>query len=329
MILCTDVSNLRGDLTMKYEKVLVTGGSGFIGSHLIPELLDAEYDVYSLERYVTGRYILGGRRIAKTIFADLHDYFTIRDLIRKIQPDAVIHLASISAVSYSYNHPNEVVETNLLGTINLAESCLREAPHFKHFLFAGTSEEYGNQETLPIKENAELCPNSPYAASKVAADKYLQYMRDAYGFPVTILRNFNTYGRKDNTHFVVERTITQMLKEKVVTLGDPSPVRDFLYVDDHVNSYLTCLGNKKAIGEVFNFCTGRGASIAQLVDLTGKLTNFKGEVIWNTIPRRPLDIAKLVGNYSKAEKSLGWKPKYTLGKGLEVAINFWKEKLNR
>jgi len=312
---------------MECEKVLVTGGSGFIGGHLIPALLDAEHDVYSLERYVTGRYVLGSRRDVKTFFGDLCDFFAIRKLVREIQPDAVIHLASISAVSYSYDHPYEVLETNLLGTVNLAESCLREVPHFKHFLFAGTSEEYGNQENFPIKENAELRPNSPYAVSKVAVDRYLQYMRHAYNFPITVLRNFNTYGRKDNTHFVVERTITQMLKEKVVRLGDPTPVRDFLYVDDHVNSYLTCLGNERAIGEAFNFCTGLGISIAQLVDLIKKLTSFGGEVIWNTVPRRPLDITKLVGDYSKAEKLLRWKPKYTLEKGLKVTVDFWKKKL--
>jgi len=314
---------------MKSKKVLVTGGSGFIGSHLIPELINDGYDVYCLERYVTGRYILGEHRVAKTVFGDLRDFFTVRDLIRKIQPDFVIHLASISAVSYSYDHPNEVLETNLLGTINLAESCLREVPHFKNFLFAGTSEEYGNQETFPVREEAELRPNSPYAISKVGADKYLQYMRDAYDFPITVLRNFNTYGRKDNTHFVVERTITQMLKEKVVMLGDPSPVRDLLYIDDHVNSYLRCLKNEKAVGEVFNFCTGHSVSIAQLVNLIKKLTKFEGEVMWDTIPKRPLDIAKLVGDYSKAKKLLGWKPKYTLEEGLKLTIDFWKEKLNK
>jgi nucleoside-diphosphate-sugar epimerase len=313
---------------MKIEKVLVTGGSGFIGSHLIPKLLELGHDVYSLERYVTGRYILGGRRMVKTVFGDLRDLFAVRKILREIQPEAVIHLASISAVSYSYDHPNEVLETNFLCTLNLAESCLREIPHFRQFLFAGTSEEYGNQETFPIKEDAELHPNSPYAVSKVASDKYLQYMRDAYDFSVTILRNFNTYGRKNNTHFVVERMTTQMLKEKVVMLGEPSPVRDFLYVDDHVNSYLTCLGNEKAIGEVFNFCTGHGTSIAQLVDLIKELTNFKGKVIWNAIPKRPLDITKLRGDFSKAEKLLGWKPKYTLKRGLKATINFWKEKLN-
>lgn len=322
-------SRLEADLKMKCEKVLVTGGSGFIGSHLIPQLIELEYDVYSLERYVTGRYILGGPRVVKTVFGDLCDHFTIRGLVRKIQPDAVIHLASISAVSYSYDHPNEVLETNFLGTVTLAECCLREVPHFKHFLFAGTSEEYGNQENTPIKETAELRPCSPYAVSKVAADKYLQYMHDAHDFPLTILRNFNTYGRKKNTHFVVERIITQMLQQKAVMLGDPTTVRDLLYVDDHVSSYITCLGNEKAIDQTFNFCTGHAVSIAQLVNLIKELTNFEGEIVWNTIPKRPLDAATLLGDNSKAKQLLGWKPKFTLKKGLQRTINFWKEKLKR
>ena len=309
-------------------KVLVTGGNGFIGSHLIRLLSESEHDVYCLERYVTGRYVLGGQRLVKTVFGDLRDHFAVRKVVREVQPDAVIHLASISAVSYSYDHPIEVLETNFLGTVNLAESCLREIPHFKHFLFAGTSEEYGNQENVPIKETAELYPNSPYAVSKVAADKHLQYMRDAYDFPVTILRNFNTHGRRDNTHFVVERTIAQMLKGKTVRLGDPMPIRDFMYVDDHVNSYLTCLENEKAVGEIFNFCTGRGVSIARLVESIKKLTGNESEVIWNTIPERPLDIAALVGDNSKAKRILGWEPKFTLEEGLKLTIDLWRNNLH-
>jgi nucleoside-diphosphate-sugar epimerase len=306
-------------------RILVTGGTGFIGSHLVPRLLSEGHEVYSLERYVTGRYVLGE---VKAVFADLRDAFAVRKVVREVQPEAVIHLASISPVSYSYDHPQEVFETNALGTINLAEACLREVHHFEHFLFAGTSEEYGNQEKFPITEEAELRPNSPYAVSKVAADKYLQYMKDAYDFPVTILRPFNTYGRKDNTHFVVERTITQMLKEKIVKLGDPNPVRDFLYVDDHVEAYLKCLDNEKAKGEVFNFCTGRGVSIKELVELIAKLTGFEGEVIWGTIPARPLDIKKLVGSYEKANHTLGWRPTVTLEEGLRKTIDFWKRKLS-
>ena len=306
-------------------KVLVTGATGFIGSHIVPRLVKRGCDVYSLERYVTGRYVLGQIGRVKTLFGDLKDYFAVKRIVHEVKPDAVIHLASISAVSYSYDHPHEVMETNFYGTMNLAESCLREVPHFKQFLFASTSETYGNGP-IPKTEETLQNPNSPYAISKVACEKYLLYMRDAYGFPITILRNFNTYGRKDNTHFVVERTIAQMLQEKTVRLGDPTPVRDLLYVDDHVNSYLACLENERAVGEIFNFCTGRGTSIAQLVDLIKELTKFRGEVIWDTIPKRPLDIAVLIGDCSKAKRLLRWKPKFTLEEGLKLTIDFWRKK---
>ena len=306
-------------------KVLVTGATGFIGSHIVPRLVERGCDVYSLERYVTGRYVLGQIGRVKTLFGDLKEYFAVKRIVHEVKPDAVIHLASISAVAYSYDHPHEVMETNFYGTMNLAESCLREVPHFKQFLFASTSETYGNGP-IPKTEETLQNPNSPYAISKVACEKYLLYMRDAYGFPITILRNFNTYGRKDNTHFVVERTIAQMLQEKTVRLGDPTPVRDLLYVDDHVNSYLACLENERAVGEIFNFCTGRGTSIAQLVDLIKELTKFRGEVIWDTIPKRPLDIAVLIGDCSKAKRLLRWKPKFTLEEGLKLTIDFWRKK---
>lgn len=314
---------------MEGEKVLVTGGGGFIGSHLVPKLVKMGYDVYSMERYVTGRYILGEQRPVKTVFGNLNDYFSIRRIIREVKPEYVIHLAAISPVAYSYSHPLEVLETNFLGTVKLAETCLREVTHFKQFLFAGTSEEYGNQENFPIKEDAKLHPNSPYSASKVAADKYLQYMYDAYGFPITIFRNFNTYGRKENMHFIVERTIVQMLCGKTVMLGDPTPVRDFIYIDEHANSYITCLGNEKTIGEVFNFCSGRGVSIEELVMIISKMTNFKEKIVWNTIPARPLDIKVLIGDNSKIKTLLGWIPKHTLEEGLKKTVDFWRMKLEK
>lgn len=307
-------------------KILVTGATGFVGSHLVPGLIERGHNVFTLERYVTGRYVLGKRANVKTVFGDLKEYFAIKHMIHDVQPDVVIHLAAISPVSYSYDHPHEVIQTNLLGTVNLAEACLREVPHFKHFLFASTSETYGNGP-CPKTEEMQQNPNSPYAVSKLACEKYLLYMLDAYGFPITILRNFNTYGRRDNTHFVVERTIVQMLQGEAVRLGDSTPIRDFEYIDDHVNSYLTCLNNPKAKGEVFNFCTLRGTSIKQLVNLISELTNFKGEVFWDTIPTRPLDIRELVGDYSKAKRILRWQPQFTLEEGLRQIVDFWKTSL--
>jgi nucleoside-diphosphate-sugar epimerase len=308
-------------------RVLVTGTTGFVGSHLVPKLVESGYDVYSLERYVTGRYVLGGRREVKTVFGDLRDGYAIKRIVREVRPSVVIHLAAISPVSYSYDHPQEVIETNLLGAVNLAEACLHEVDNFKQFLFSSTSETYGNGPN-PKNEETLQNPNSPYAVSKVTTEKYLLYMLEAFNFPLTILRNFNTYGRKNNTHFIVERIITQMLTGKRVELGDPNPIRDLVYIDDHVNAYLSCLDNPNAIGQIFNFGTGVGIRIKDLTDKIANLTGFKGEVCWNTIPERPLDIQVLISDYSKAERVIGWKPEFTLENGLKKTIEFWKDKLN-
>lgn len=308
----------------------MTGGSGFIAGNLIPKLLERGYEVYALNRYVTGRYVQNKEKqlpFFKEVNADLNDHDLIREIIIDLKPEYIIHLASISAVSYSYDHPFEVLETNFKASVNLAEVNRKYNSDLKQFLFAGTSEEYGIQEEFPIKESSELRPNSPYSVSKVAADKYLNYMRDANGFPITILRNFNTYGRKENTHFVVERAIVQMLQGKTVRLGDPKPIRDFLYVDDHVNAYLTCLGNDNAVGETFNFCTGVGTSIRELVNIIGTLLDYEGEVIWKTVPTRPLDIKILVGDNSKAKNKLSWDFKIDLEDGLRKVIDYWKERV--
>lgn len=307
-------------------KILITGVTGFIGQNLVPKLLELDHQIYSLERYVTSRYVLGKKREVRTVFGDIKQHFAVRRIVQEVQPDVVINLAAISPVSYSYDHPHEVIETNFIGTVNLAESCLRDVPHLKQFLFASTSETYGNGPT-PKKEETPQHPNSPYAVSKLAAEKYLLYMHKAYGFPVTILRPFNTYGRKDNTHFVVERIITQMLQGKELRLGDSTPVRDFMYVDDHINAYLTCLADRKSIGQIFNFCTGYGVTISELVETLKNLTGFDEDIAWHTIPQRPLDIKRLIGDYSKAKNLLCWEPKFSLDEGLSLCVDYWREKI--
>jgi len=302
------------------ETILVTGATGFIGSHLVP-LLRSRYDVYTLERYVTGRYSLDPEY---TYYADLNDHVSIRKIIGKLKPNRVIHLAAISAVAYSYNHSNEVMNTNYRATMNLAEACL-ELLDFKQFIFAGTSEEYGQQGSFPIKEDAPLRANSPYSASKIAADRYLQYLYEAYDLPFTVVRPFNTYGRMRNRHFIVERIITQMLSGGEVTLGDPHPRRDFMYIVDHLNAYLACIGNDKAVGEAFNFCTGVEVTIKTLADNLKDLTGWKGEVQWNKTQSRPYDIYRLLGDNGKAKRILGWMPQYSLEDGLTETIRRYRE----
>ena len=159
-------------------KILVTGGTGFIGSHLIPKLVDAGHEVTALHRYVTGRYVLG--EDVDIVHADLKDYSGISMIVNKLQPEIVINLAAISAVSYSYDHPQEVTKVNYFGVVNLAESNRVHNPNLKQFIQAGTSEEYGNQapKDIPINEEKTLYPNSPYAVAKAASTHYLEYMRD-------------------------------------------------------------------------------------------------------------------------------------------------------
>ncbi len=295
---------------------------------MLAPLVERKCEVLALERYVTGRHVLGGERKINSVFCDLRDHFAVRRIAKEHQPEVVIHLASISPVSYSYDHPNEVLDANLTGTVKLAEACLREIPHFRQFLFASTSETYGNGP-VPKREDTPQNPNSPYSVSKLAAEKYLLFMRDAYGFPVTVLRPFNTYGRKDDTQFVVERLAVQMLQGGPVRLGDPTPLRDLIYIDDHVNAYMTCLGKKNAIGGVYNFCSGRSVSIRELATMLVELTGFEGELAWGDIPARPLDIREMYGDYSKAERELGWRPQVCLKEGLRLTVEYWRKCIAR
>jgi nucleoside-diphosphate-sugar epimerase len=309
-------------------RILVTGATGFVGSRLLERLAEmGGHDLYSMQRYVTGRYVLGADHGVKVVFCDLRDQFAVKCAIRDVQPEVVFHLAAISPVSYSYDHPNEVLDTNLTGTVNLAEACLREVPHFKHFLFASTSETFGNGP-VPKREDTPQAPNSPYSVAKHAAEKYVLYMSDAYKFPMTVLRPFNTYGRRDNTHFLVERMLVQMLQGNTVKLGDPTPERDLLYIDDHVDSYLTCFAKPQAsIGQTFNFCTGEKLTVQALADKMRAIAGFRGQILWETIPKRPLDIQVLYGDSAKAKSVLGWDAKVSLEEGLRRTADFWRKKL--
>jgi UDP-glucose 4-epimerase len=313
-------------------KLLITGGLGFVGSQLIKQLVaQGDYELNVVERYVTGRYANLGRSV-ETHFVDLRDSNSVKSVLKHVQPDVVIHMAAISPVSYSYDHPQEVIENNLMGTINLAEGCREIVPSFKHLIFSGTTEEYGVTPERPAKETSKCIPNSPYAISKYAGTKYLEYMHLAYDFPVTVMRNTNTYGRTNDTHFFIEKIITQMISNPKgeVMLGDDEPIREFMYIDDHVDAYLSVLKQReKSVGEIFNFSTGKPMSLNEVIKLAAKLSGFEGELVKHSVPRRPLDILDHRLNSDKAKTLLGWSAKVPLDEGLKKTIAFWREKLKQ
>jgi nucleoside-diphosphate-sugar epimerase len=293
--------------------------------------LSDDYAINVLERYVTGRYGNLNRHVS-THFADLRDFSSIRALVKLVQPDVVIHLAAVSPVSYSYDHPNEVIETNLLGTVNLAEACNKSCENLEAFIFGGTSEEYGTTPDRPATEESRCFPNSPYSVSKHAATEYLLYLSRAFNFPAVISRATNSYGRKNDTHFFIEKLVYQMLHDPrgKVYLGDTQQIRDFMYVDDHVNAYLTLLEKReKCLGRIFNFATGEAKPLDQVIDLVSELTAFKGEIITGSVPKRPLDIYDHLIDYSRARTELGWKPTFDLKSGLQKTFEHWRMEIQR
>lgn len=307
------------------EKILLTGSTGFIGSELLPKLIKEGYEVHTLERYVTGRYSLDE---AETHYANLQDRLAVYKVVKQVKPDYVIHLAVISAVSFSYEHYDEVTSVNYLGSVNLAEAC-REECNIKAFITAGTSEMYGmtlKDRYSCLREEDALTPNSPYAVAKAAFGSYLKYMNMAYNFPFMELRPFNSYGRKNNTHFFIERAVTQMLGGHEARLGDKSAIRDWLYVDDHCDAYLKALKAPQALGESINLCTGVGYTTEETAMIIAGMTGFKGAIRWGTNPPRPLDAKILIGSNAKAKKLLGWVPKYSLREGLRKTIEYWRGK---
>ncbi len=305
-------------------KILVTGATGFIGFSLVKRLAEEKHDVHQLVRYRAGRW--DGYNPKNLNFADLRDFENVKRVLLAVRPEVVIHLAAVSAVSFSFQNPKEVMDVNNQGTINMALASMEAG--VQHFIYASSSEVYGKATVFPTPEDSPLGATSPYAQSKINAENYLRFMWDLYKFPVTIMRPFNSYGRAnvDNRHFVVERAIVGALQDKVINLHDPRPWRDFMFREDHVNAYVACV-EKRPIGETVNICTGNCWTIKQMADEVAKqIGDVKVE--FAQTPDRPLDIMTLHGDNSKAQRVLGWKPKYGLSLGITIAINEWMNRLN-
>ena len=320
-------------------RIFVTGMTGFLGHELGEILLKKGHKLGTLARNVatsdrpiasnTESMIRGEKQSGVSYYyGDLTDYLNIHDVLSNFKPDVIIHLAAQTSVAYSFTHTTEVFNVNFLGAVNMAEAARRVVPKLKRFIFSGSVEEYGIQTKFPSKETAELHAASPYAVAKIATEKHLKYLYDAYGFPSIIFRNANSYGRKYNHQFVIESIIYQMLKGKSpVKLGDPTPYRDFVFEPDLLSAYVLAAesNNKKILGESINIGTGKSLSIRQLAEKIRKITGYKGKIQWNSFPKRSLEIPKLEVDNSKAKKLLKWKPQYTLDQGLEITASYYKK----
>jgi len=310
----------------KNKRVLVTGADGFIGSHLTENLLNECADVPVLVRAISGACGYHLKNISHLenritiIPADISSSDSI-NLIKESDPDVIFHLAAVAYVNFSFDHPREVMRVNLDGTLNVLEAA-RDLD-LERVVITSSSEVYGPAQTPSIDENHPLKPTSPYAASKAAADRLAYSYWRTYAIPVAIIRPFNTYGPR-HTYDVIPRFIRLVLEGKPPTIyGSGEQSRDFTYVSDMVRAFLCMGSDKKAIGNVVNFGTGKDVKIKDLAYKIIEIAGVDLEPIY--LKERKAEVDRLCCNYEKAKKLFGWEPQVSLDEGLSKNIEWCRK----
>jgi dTDP-glucose 4,6-dehydratase len=319
---------------MKAIKTLVTGAGGFIGSHLVEALVGAGAEVRVFLRY-NSRGDLGLldqlpgdiQASLKIFWGDLKDPEALRLPMKNC--DVVYHLGSLIAIPYSYVHPTDFVQTNIIGTTNVLNRCLEL--DVKKVVHISTSEVYGTALYTPIDEKHPLQAQSPYAATKIGADKLADSYYRSFGLPVAIARPFNTYGPRQSARAVVPTIILQALMGKKVRLGSLHPTRDLNFVEDTVKGIMAVAESDKVVGEVINIGSGREISIGDLADMIFSIVGEKLPIQTDTDRVRPekSEVERLLCDNSKARKMLGWEPMVSLQEGLEKTVDWFRSNMKR
>jgi NAD dependent epimerase/dehydratase len=309
--------------------VLVTGAGGFIGSHLCESLVRRGADVRALCRY-TSRRSEGNladvppdvREAMDVRFGDLRDGDFAKRLVEGT--DVVFNLAASISVAYSFEAPREVVMTNVEGTLNMLAAAL-DAP-VAHMIQMSSSEVYGTAQYTPIDERHPLDVQSPYAASKVAADKLSESFQLAYGLPVVVARPFNTYGPRQSLRAVIPTVIAQALAGGDLHLGALTPTRDFVFVLDTVAGLIALAEHDELAGGTYNIATGVDVSVADVVQTVGELVGRELTVHTEEQRLRPPDseVHQLLGDATRLREATGWAPETSLRDGLRAVIEWMR-----
>ena len=316
-------------------RVLITGVSGFVGSHLADYLLENhDVEIYGIIRWRSKRdtiYHLENK--IKFYECDLRDLSSTTAIIKEVKPDRIFHLAAQSFVPASWNAPAESLTTNILGNLNLLEA-VRYAKIDPLIQVACSSEEYGLvlPNEVPIKETNPLRPLSPYAVSKVGQEMLSYQYFKSYGIKSVITRGFNHTGPRRGDVFVCSNFAKQIaqielgLKPPVIEVGNLSAKRDFTDVRDMVRAYWLAL-EKGIPGEVYNICSGTCYTIRELLDKFLALSNKNVDIVVDKARLRPSDVEILLGDNTKFRKQTGWRPEIPFEKTLEDILNYWRERL--
>lgn len=312
--------------------MLVTGAGGFIGSELVRQLVRQGASVRAFLRY-TSRADLGllrylpGRVLdsVELVFGDLRDPDAIDQAAEGM--DVIFHLGALISIPYSYVHPVEVVQSNVIGTLNVLQACRRYGCRLVH---TSTSEVYGTALRVPIDEDHPLQGQSPYSASKIGADKLVESYYRSFDVQAVTVRPFNTYGPGQSARAVIPTIITQALTGDEVRLGNLEAKRDFTYLTDTVDGFIRAAQTPEALGQTINLGAGEDISVGELANLAMALIGCQVRVVVDEERLRPekSEVMRLVSDNRKARQVLGWVPQVGLREGLGFTIDWIREHLD-
>jgi NAD dependent epimerase/dehydratase len=321
------------NLNLKNQKVLVTGAGGFIGSHLVESLIPLAGKVTAVIHYDSrphwGNLEWLPAEILKeveVVAGDITDPHWTAGVIHS--QDTVFHLAALIAIPFSYTAPSVFFHTNVLGTLNILEACRTQ--EVQRLITASTSECYGTARFTPMDESHPLQAQSPYAASKIGADKAVESYFCSFGMPVVTVRPFNTFGPRQSARAIIPTILSNLFSSSEnLVLGDVTPVRDFTYVQDTVNGFIAAAFAEGVEGETLNLGTGAGITIGELVEKIFALAGIRKEIECEQERVRPdrSEVLKLISDNSKARERLNWQPLFSLEEGLQRTMEFVKDHL--
>ena len=309
------------------KKILVTGGTGFIGSHLSELLVESGFTVKVFDRYNINNNWgwleeINCRDQIKIHNGDIRDPHYCKYITKDV--DIVFHLAALIAIPYSYIAPASYVDTNIIGTLNICQAA-KENGNIR-VIHTSTSEVYGTAQYVPIDEKHPLQPQSPYSASKIAADAMAMSFYNSFELPVTIARPFNTYGPRQSARAVIPTIITQIASGiKEMKLGDLSPTRDFNYVEDICRGFIAITENDQTIGETINIGSNSEISISSVFDLIKELMKSDVKLVADKERIRPKksEVFRLCCDNSKIHNLTGFKSQVDIREGLQRTIDWF------
>jgi dTDP-glucose 4,6-dehydratase len=309
------------------RSVLVTGAGGFIGSHLVEELVKRNARVRAFVRY-NSRGTRGflddlppqTQERIEVVAGDLRDANAVAGAAREVS--VIFHLGALIAIPYSYLHPREVVETNVLGTLNVLAAAREHG--VERVVHTSTSEVYGTAQYVPIDEKHPLVGQSPYSASKIAADQLAESFHRSYSLPVLTVRPFNTYGPRQSARAVIPAIISQAITAERIFLGATHPTRDLLFVKDTVRGFVELAGCDAAVGQVVNLGSGREVSVRDLCEKIVALVGRPVEIVFDATRLRPerSEVERLLADNRRATELAGWEPQVSLEEGLRATIDW-------